>query len=244
MTNAPPDLRVRSAGAAGAYAFEPLTEPGRAWVKTFTDKTQGSWDEEGTFWFRDSIASPYAALKGCGLIVVAGVGSTAENDVPWPDDTTQKETDPMSRIPRRRTAPAAGMTTIETHAMQNFARRLHELMTAKGLSQSDLAATIWGRTTDSRGYDVARNRGRISVYLQGKNYPDPANLKALADALGTTPEELAPDIFAAAVDREHPAISITGVASSLDKVHVRVDALLPMAAAAEIASIVAKAGIK
>lgn len=244
MTIDRPDLRVRSAGAAGSYAFQPLTDAGKAWVDGFAARTQGSWDEEGTFWFRDSVASPYEVLKGCGLTVVAGVGSTAENDVPWPDDTTQKETEPMSRTPRRRTAPAAGMTTIETHALQNFARRLHELLTAKGWSQSDLAAAVWGRTTDSRGYDVARNRDRISVYIKGISYPDPANLKAIADALGTTPEELAPDIYAAAVDREHPAISINGVAGSLDKVHVRVDALLPMAAAAEIASIVAKAGVK
>lgn len=244
MTKGRPDLRVRSAGAAGAYAFQPLTDKGRTWVDGFAARTQGSWDEEGTFWFRDSIASPYDPLKGCGLTVVAGVGSNDENDVPWPEDTSKEETKPMSRIPRRRTAPAAGMTTIETHEMQNFARRLHELMSAKGLSQSDLAAAIWGRTTDSRGYDVARNRDRISVYLKGLSYPDSKNVKALADALGTTPEELAPDIYAAAVDREHPAISINGVAGSLDKVHVRVDALLPMAAAAEIAAIVAKAGIK
>lgn len=150
----------------------------------------------------------------------------------------------MSRIPRRRTAPVAGMTTIETHELQNFARRLHELLTAKGWSQSDLAAEIWGRKTDTRGYEVAKGRDRISVYLQGKSYPDPANLKAIAEALGTTPEALAPDLFAATVDREIPAIAITGVAGSLDKVHVRVDALLPMTAAAEIATILAKAGVK
>jgi transcriptional regulator with XRE-family HTH domain len=61
---------------------------------------------------------------------------------------------------------------------------------AKGWSQSDLARAIWGQIPSSRGYPVARNRDRISVYEKGLNSPSPRNLKRLADALGVAPADL------------------------------------------------------
>lgn len=82
-----PDLRVRSSGAAGAYAFQPLSEKGRAFVQAFAARVTCVVDDDGAYWFRDSLASPYDALRGSGLDVVAGIGPGSENDQPWPEPT-------------------------------------------------------------------------------------------------------------------------------------------------------------
>ncbi|MCB8829045.1 hypothetical protein LJD47_28955, partial [Escherichia coli] len=55
------------------------------------------------------------------------------------------------------TEGASGVTQIQN---ENFARRLQQLMVERGLSQSDLARTIWGETTNADGRTVARNRDR------------------------------------------------------------------------------------
>lgn len=59
------------------------------------------------------------------------------------------------------------------------------------MSASELARQIWGSTTDKRGYSVARNRDRIGHYLNATSYPEPANLDAMAQALGVPVEALA-----------------------------------------------------
>ena len=146
----------------------------------------------------------------------------------------------MPRAPRRLMPAAGGRTQYEKLELERFARKLHEAMIKKGMSQSDLAAAIWGRTTDARGYEVARNRDRISVYLQGRSLPDPQNLQKIADVLGTTVEELAPDITAAAVEKENPEVAMTAIAGHSDKVFLRVNKLVPMLVAAEIISMLSK----
>ena len=75
----------------------------------------------------------------------------------------------------------------------NFAKRLRQLMSEKEMSQSDLAARIWGRQISSEGKDVARGRDRISVWLAGKNFPDHENLQKLARALKVKVSDLAPE---------------------------------------------------
>lgn len=76
---------------------------------------------------------------------------------------------------------------------ETFGKRLHNLLLSRGISQSDLAAKIWGRYKDNRGFDVARNRDRISIYLKGASMPDAPNLKKIADALSMTVHELLDD---------------------------------------------------
>ncbi len=68
----------------------------------------------------------------------------------------------MSARPIRRVPPAGGLDGPEQIQMQEFGRRVHDLRMARGMSQSDLARAIGGTTKDARGYDVARNRDRIS----------------------------------------------------------------------------------
>ena len=130
-----------------------------------------------------------------------------------------------------------GRTPVVKLEMENFARRLKSVLDEKNMSQADLARKIWGSTTDSRGFDVARNRDRISVYLAGKSMPDSKNLRAIAEALNMKAEELAPDIIAATVERENPEIQFTMVSGHTDKVYLRVNKLVPLAVAAQIVTL-------
>ena len=92
--------------------------------------------------------------------------------------------------------------------LEQFASRLQHLRTEKGWSQSDLAREVWGELETRAGRKVAKNRDRISTYEMGKSWPDPHNLMKIANALGVSPEELAPDITAATVDRQNPEIAL------------------------------------
>lgn len=143
---------------------------------------------------------------------------------------------------RKRRLPAVGgKTPIKSFQLDEFARRLYARRTELGLSQSDLARTVWGETMDKRGYMVAKNRARISAYESGEHYPDQENLVALADALDMPVEQLAPDLYAASVDHEKPEISLTAVAGHPDKVHYQLNTLIPLEVAAEITMIVSRA---
>lgn len=150
----------------------------------------------------------------------------------------------MARISRRRLPPAAGLTSEERLVHEDFARRLYEAMSRKKFSQSDLAREVWGsmEVVDKLGRtsNVARNRDRISVYLRGAGLPDPKNLSLIAQALGTTPEDLAPEITGAAVEREAPSMSMTAVAGHEDKVMLRINKLVPLATAMQVLNILAK----
>lgn len=147
----------------------------------------------------------------------------------------------MARTPRHVLPNTANSTPVQRLEMETFARRLHKLMLEKKMSQSDLARKIWGQGTDSRGYNVAKNRDRISVYLKGQSYPDQINLQRIADVLGVTTEELAPDAVAAAVERDNPEVQFTMVAGHSDKVYLRVNKLVPMALAAKIVTLLSEA---
>jgi transcriptional regulator with XRE-family HTH domain len=103
----------------------------------------------------------------------------------------------MPRKPTRR-------TPTEQHALEQFADRLHHWRIERGFkSQSDLAREVWGSIPDSRGNGrlVAKNRDRISQYEMGRAWPTLDNLELLAIVLDITPEELAPDIVGATVER-------------------------------------------
>lgn len=63
---------------------------------------------------------------------------------------------------------------------QKFRHILRQSMEEKGLSQSDLAAKMWGRYTNTEGKFVAKGRDRISRWLAGKDYPTPKNMALLA----------------------------------------------------------------
>lgn len=147
----------------------------------------------------------------------------------------------MPRTTRRLLPPVAGKTPTEAMQLEQFARRLHSIMLDKGLSQSELARKIWGSTTDHRGYEVAKNRDRISVYLAGRTIPDPKNLKLLADALDVEIKELAPELVASAVERDHPEIAVAAVAGHPESAVLRINTIVPMDVAVRVMALLSDA---
>ena len=96
---------------------------------------------------------------------------------------------PINQAPR----VTGARLPIERMRDVNFAKRLRRLMSEQELTQSDLAAKIWGRHISSEGKDVAKGRDRISVWLAGRNFPDRENLEKLAKHLKVKVSELAPE---------------------------------------------------
>jgi transcriptional regulator with XRE-family HTH domain len=121
--------------------------------------------------------------------------------------------------------------------LEQFASRLQHFRTEKGWSQSDLAREVWGEIETRAGRKVAKNRDRISTYEMGKSWPDPHNLMKIASALGVPPEELAPDITAATVDRQNPEFAMTVVAGHSDKCHLKVNKLVPWSIATMVSQL-------
>ena len=144
----------------------------------------------------------------------------------------------MARSPRGLGPLVDGLSSAERQRAQKFARKLYEAMTERGMTQSDLARAAWGTQVDARGYTVAKNRDRVSMYLSGKSWPDPTNLKALADALGMTVEELALPAAATPVDREGPSLAMHAVPGQPGKARLAVDMVLSIELAAKIVGLI------
>jgi transcriptional regulator with XRE-family HTH domain len=92
--------------------------------------------------------------------------------------------------------PDAPVSSGYTSAVvrQQFAHRLKKLMVQKDMSQSDLARAAFGFDDPTSPSRVPKGRDRISAYLNARQFPDDANLEALAKALGLAPEDLIPKI--------------------------------------------------
>ena len=119
--------------------------------------------------------------------------------------------------------------------MQDFARRLSDLLIQHGMRQSDLARAMYGEELDkTTGRPVAKHRDRISMWVSGKNLPDPTNMALLAKTLGVSPEHLAEPLVAQAVDRERSSLQIIQAAGHPDKVHLKVDMLVPQRVASRV----------
>ena len=102
-----------------------------------------------------------------------------------------------------------------------FAKRLNGLLADSGMTQSQLAAKMYGRVANPKGALVAKNRDRVSVWLSGKNYPDKENLPLLARALGVAVVDLAPDVELKAARRSAANWSFTQPADGSDLVFVQ-----------------------
>jgi len=123
---------------------------------------------------------------------------------------------------RTRTAPTTPALTPSHLSKQEFARRLTQLMLAKGWNQSEL------------GRRAGLNRDAISTYVNAKSLPSPLNVQALADALGVMPEELLPNITEAAMDEPHPGFELKSSSASPGRAWIRVNRLVTMATAIKI----------
>jgi transcriptional regulator with XRE-family HTH domain len=90
-----------------------------------------------------------------------------------------------------------------------FAKRLQEIMAQREMTQSKVAAEIWGRSLNSKGANVANGRDRLSVWVSGKNFPDPENLEKLARVLKVKTTDLAPDADMRTASRATPDATIS-----------------------------------
>lgn len=142
---------------------------------------------------------------------------------------------PKSAPRKRRAPPSAEDTRTVEIKPESFGKRLQQLLEQKGMNYSDLARLVWGKVTTKDGYEVAKNRDRISVYVAGKAFPDARNLKKIADHLGVEVADLAPDRASdAMLEHRNPAYSVTKAGENNGKVLLRVNKLVSEKVALEI----------
>jgi transcriptional regulator with XRE-family HTH domain len=96
------------------------------------------------------------------------------------------------------------------------------MMMDKGWNQSDLARSS------------GLGRDSISTYIRGQTFPEPKNLRKLADSLGTTTHELLPNSTLSAIESETPALEIRQAHGHLDRVFIRINQLVTLEQAARI----------
>jgi transcriptional regulator with XRE-family HTH domain len=125
-----------------------------------------------------------------------------------------------------------------TAEKQQFARRLRELTTSRGWSQSDLARAAFGSTVDRQGRTVARRRDSISAYLRGRAFPDSKSLAALCQALAVAPQDLAPFALAKGGGDDEPMLEIRQLPNDPAKVWIRLNQLVAMTDALAISAII------
>ena len=111
---------------------------------------------------------------------------------------------------------------------QEFGRRVATLLLDKGWNQSDLA----------RAADLGRDS--ISTYVNGKTFPTPKALKAIAEALGVTKEELLPNYTMSALDDEHPAVELKQASGHPGKAWLRINRAMSFTTAAKIIELINK----
>jgi transcriptional regulator with XRE-family HTH domain len=115
-----------------------------------------------------------------------------------------------------------------------FAKRLKKLMAEREMTQSDLAAEIWDRYTNTEGKFVAKGRDRISVWVNGKNFPDAKNLEKLAKALKVKVSDLAPQTLVRAAHHGAADWSFTRPHGDDDRVFVQIARFVSAETAHEI----------
>jgi transcriptional regulator with XRE-family HTH domain len=124
--------------------------------------------------------------------------------------------------------------------VEAFGRKLFFELERRGWSQSDLARKLFPNSDvkyDNRGYTVTKGRDVVSSWVRGKALPSPQNLIKVAAALGMDPEVLAPDITTSTIEKENPTLSINMIAGHVDKCYLRVNRLVPLSVALEIAKL-------
>lgn len=108
---------------------------------------------------------------------------------------------------------------------REFGRRLQSLILERNWNQAELARA------------AGLGRDSISTYVKGTVFPDPKNLKKIADALGMTPQQLMPSEMIAVLDSEVPALEIRQSSADPSKVHIRINRTVSVEQAAQIFSI-------
>lgn len=107
-----------------------------------------------------------------------------------------------------------------------FGRKLHNLITERGWNQSELARRC------------GLGRDAISTYIRGRSFPEPKNLKLIADTLGMDASELLPNSLESQITKdEAPTFEIKQSAAHPGKVWLRVNQAVSFKQAGEIMEI-------
>jgi transcriptional regulator with XRE-family HTH domain len=146
---------------------------------------------------------------------------------------TDKTVHPLPRM-------AGAHLPLERVRDANFAKRLKTLMDMREMTQSKVAAEIWGRVENKKGAMVAKGRDRLSVWTSGKNFPDPENLQKLARALKVEVSELAPEAELRAATHGAADWSFTKPADGSDRVFVQIAKFVSPRIAHEIQGLLLK----
>ncbi len=116
--------------------------------------------------------------------------------------------------------PPSALAEGVDEARRAFGDRVRVRMNQKGWTQSELARK------------AGLKRDSISTYINGKTWPDPANLKRLAATLGCTPEELIPSLTV-----KPPAAPPIQVTQDGDGMHLRISKRVSFGQASRILAI-------
>lgn len=138
---------------------------------------------------------------------------------------TTKRLSPMPVTPVE--GPAAALTP-KALTKQEFGRRLYQLMMKANMTQSDLARAAKLPNGKPLGRDS------ISTYINGKCFPEPKSLAAIANVFHMEPHELLPNAMMQAIDSEIPALEIRQAQGHPEKVWIRVNQLVDRMTAAKI----------
>ena len=122
----------------------------------------------------------------------------------------------------RKHAPSEVLDAVKAE----FGKRLQSLILEKNWNQAELARAS------------GLGRDSISTYVRGHVFPDPKNLKRLADALGMTPQQLYPPSMAVALEVEIPSFEIRQSVTEPEKVHIRINRTVSLEQAAKIFDII------
>lgn len=145
---------------------------------------------------------------------------------------------------RRNLSETSGLTAQEQLRAQSFATVLNRRLMEKGWSQSDLARQVWGEKTGPDGRTAAAGRDRISSYARGLSLPSPSTLKQIADALGMTPEQLAPDLAAEIAEKEPPEMVVSTPRDRPGLMLLQINMLVPADIGAQVVALVTAARSK
>jgi transcriptional regulator with XRE-family HTH domain len=129
------------------------------------------------------------------------------------------------QTPRAGFDETASLTATPKRAMkEEFARRLHHAMMAKGINQAQL----------SRATGIGKEG--VHYYCAGKNLPGPVNAKKLADALDVPVEKLIPGVLLNATDHQAPDIEMRKAANG--KTWISVNQVVEFSTAAKIIELI------
>lgn len=103
-----------------------------------------------------------------------------------------------------------------------FAKRLYSKIMERGWTQSEFA----------RNCDLARDA--ISTYVRGRSIPSPQALQKMASVLSVRPEDLMPNYYESAHERQEPSFELRDVPNDEGYMWIKLNMRLPKKVAMQI----------